>query len=111
MTGLLLGALAILAGLVWWQSATRARESAARCVARACAETGVQWLDGSVVFQRFELARDRDGSRHLRRTYVFDYCDDGVSRRQGFVALRGTDLEWIGFGPTGVAAPEPGRLP
>ena len=90
--------------LVWWQAATRAREQAAAHVDTACREAGVQWLDGTVVLRRLEIARDRDGSRHLRRTYVFEYCDDGVSRRQGFIALRGAELEWVGFGPTAVGA-------
>lgn len=93
-----------IGAVLWWQSAVRARERAASCVESACREAGVQWLDGTVIFRRLELARDRSGARCLRRTYVFDYCDDGVSRRQGFVALRGRDLELVGFGPTAVGA-------
>ena len=104
MTQFLVVLVVALAGIAWWQASTSAREHAATYVEQACREAGVQWLDGTVVFRRLELARDRDGSRHLRRTYVFEYCDDGVSRRQGFIALRGADLEWVGFGPTGMNA-------
>ncbi len=104
MTEFLVALVAGLAVIVWWQASTRAREHAATYVEQACREAGVQWLDSTVVFRRLELARNRDGSRHLRRTYVFEYCDDGVSRRQGFIALRGAELEWVGFGPTGMDA-------
>ena len=93
-----------IAALLWWQSAVRAREQAAACVESACRDAGVQWLDGTVMFRRLQLSRDASGERCLRRTYVFDYCDDGVSRRQGFVTLRGRELELVGFGPTAVGA-------
>lgn len=99
MIELLFLALA-LGGIAWWQLSARARETAARHVAAACQESGVQWLDGTVILRRVELARDAHGERCLRRTYVFEYCDDGVSRRQGFLALRGTECEGVGFGPT-----------
>ena len=102
MTGTLVATLAFLCVIGWWQTSTRAREQAAVYVESACREAGVQWLDATVVFRRYELVRDRDGSRHLRRTYVFEYCDDGVSRHQGFIAMRGLHLEWVGFGPTAV---------
>jgi hypothetical protein len=45
-------------------------------------------------------ARDATGRLALRRTYVFDYTEDGASRRQGFVILRGHDVEIVGLGPT-----------
>ena len=102
MTEFLVALTVGLALIVWWQTATRAREQAAGHVEAACREAGVQWLDGTVVFRRLELARDRAGHRHLRRTYVFEYCDDGVSRHQGFIALCGDEVEWVGFGPTAV---------
>jgi hypothetical protein len=34
------------------------------------------------------------------RTYVFDYTENGVNRRQGFVVLRGLSLEAVGLAPT-----------
>ena len=37
------------------------------------------------------------GGSRLRRTYVFDYSQDGVTRRQGFVILLGHSLESIGL--------------
>jgi hypothetical protein len=66
----------------------------------ACEQAGVQMLDGTVAFRRLRPARDAAGRLALRRTYVFDYTEDGASRRQGFVILRGHDVEIVGLGPT-----------
>ena len=39
------------------------------------------------------------GRLTLRRSYVFDYTPDGVTRLQGFVILCGRDLEAVGLAP------------
>lgn len=104
MPELLLTLLALGLG-AWWHYTARAREAASALVASACREADVQWLDGTVVLRRVELARNAYGERCLRRTYVFDYSDDGHSRRQGFVTLRGLDSDGVGFGPTLVRSP------
>jgi hypothetical protein len=97
---LLLLALAVLGVLGWWRASGEARDRANRAAHDACADAGVQLLDGTVAFQRLAPARGGDGRFALRRTYVFDYTDDGHSRRQGFVILRGRELEVVGLGPT-----------
>ena len=102
MTGILYSLLAVAIGGAWWVHAARARERAGAYVASACRDAGVQWLDGAVVLQRVELGRNAYGERCLCRTYVFEYCEDGASRRQGFLRLRGAELDWIGFGPVAV---------
>ena len=37
------------------------------------------------------------GGCGCERTYLFDYSQDGVTRRQGFVILLGHSLESIGL--------------
>jgi hypothetical protein len=83
-----------------WQSAMRSRDLANRAAREACERGEVQLLDGTVAFRKLAFARGGDGRLGLRRTYVFDYSDDGYSRRQGFVIVRGTELEVVGLGPT-----------
>jgi Protein of unknown function (DUF3301) len=92
---LVFGALALL-----WRINVAARATANEAAHAACAEAGVQLLDGTVVFRSWRFARGADDRMAFRRNYVFDYSDDGVSRRQGFVILRGRDVELIGLGPT-----------
>ena len=87
--------------LVWfWQANVEARSAANEAAFTACAEAGVQLLDGTVVFRSWRLTRGQDDRLGLRRHYGFDYSDDGTSRRQGFVTMRGRDVELVGLGPT-----------
>ncbi len=102
MTQILYSLLAVGVGGAWWVQSARAREWACGRVADACREADVQWLDGAVVLKRIELGRNAHGERCLCRTYVFEYSEDGASRRQGFLRLRGAELDWIGFGPVAV---------
>lgn len=93
-------ALAGGAVALWWRSAVEARDRANVAAKRACEREGVQFLDGTVAFQRLAPARNAEGRFTLRRTYVFDYSDDGERRRQGFVVLGGREVELVGLGPT-----------
>jgi hypothetical protein len=92
--------VAILALAIFWQSTMAAREAANVAAVDACAERGAQLLDGTVAFRQMRLQRGRDGRMGLRRTYVFDYSEDGETRRQGFVIVSGRRVEFVGLGPT-----------
>ena len=59
----------------------------------------MQLLDGTVAFSRFGTGRDATGRWGVLRNYVFDYTDNGISRYQGFVVLRGLNLEAVGLAP------------
>jgi hypothetical protein len=93
-------ALAMGAFALFWRANVEARTVANEAAYEACAEAGVQLLDGTVVFRSWRFTRGQDDRLGFRRHYVFDFSDDGVSRRQGFVTLRGRDVELIGLGPT-----------
>lgn len=82
-----------------WYSTLRAREYANHVAADTCRKLNVQFLDGTVAFTRLKPVRDATGRLTLRRSYVFDYTPDGVSRQQGFVILRGRELEAVGLAP------------
>ena len=100
MNGLLWIAIAGGVLALVWRTNVEARSVANDAAHRACNEGRLQLLDGTVAFRRAKLARATDGRLTLLRTYVFDYSDDGASRRQGFVILRGRDVEIVGLGPT-----------
>ena len=94
----LLALLLGLVGVAWlWHANLGAREQANVAALETCQSTGAQLLDGTVAFRGFGAARDAYGRLKLRRTYVFDYSQDGVTRRQGFVILLGDSLESIGL--------------
>lgn len=94
------GILALLLAGWAWHASLAARELANRIAAETCTRAGVQLLDGTVSSQKFSLARAADGRLALRRTYVFDYSEDGYNRRRGFVVLTGLALDSVGLGPS-----------
>jgi len=89
--------LAALAG--FWHSSLAARELANRTAMDTCASAHVQMLDGTVSINRLSLVRDSRAPVAWRRSYVFDYTEDGFSRRRGFVVLTGDRVDTVGLGP------------
>lgn len=98
--GLLLIALAGGVLALIWRANLEARGLANDAAHAACSDARLQLLDGTVAFKSWRPSRGDDGRLAMLRTYVFDYSDDGASRRQGFVILRGRDVEIVGLGPT-----------
>jgi hypothetical protein len=91
----------VVAALVWlWRDGVEARGVAFEAAHEACERAGLQLLDATVVFKSWRAGRGAGGGLALYRTYLFDYSDDGASRRQGFVILRGREIEIVGLGPT-----------
>jgi hypothetical protein len=98
LTWPLLAVLIGLVGVAWfWHDSLGARERANLAALDTCRNTGAQLLDGTVAFRGLRPVRGADGWLALRRTYVFDYSQDGVTRRQGFVILTGRSIDSIGL--------------
>ena len=94
---LVLAAGVLAAGYKIWQSSLDARDAANRIAKDTCSRAVVQFLDGTVAFAGFRLARGAQGGRRLLRTYTFDYTSDGFERAQGFIVLAGLRLEAVGL--------------
>jgi hypothetical protein len=94
---LVLAAGVLAGGYKIWQTSLDAREAANRIAKDTCSRAVVQFLDGTVAFAGFRLARRTHGGRRLLRTYTFDYTSDGFERAQGFVVLAGQRLEAVGL--------------
>jgi Protein of unknown function (DUF3301) len=73
--------------------AWRTREHAVRVAREACRARGLQLLDDTVQGVRTSLARDAEGLTRFRRTYVFEFSDDRVTRRAGSLVMLGAELE------------------
>ena len=81
-------ALLVAAFGVWFVfDALRARETAVRIAREACKEHGLQLLDDTV-----------HGAR-LRRTFVFEFSEDGFNRRTGSLVMLGSQLESLQLEP------------
>lgn len=93
-------ALVALVLFAWFAyDALRAREAAIRVARDACKQHGLQLLDDTVQGVRMRFARDTEGIARLRRTFVFDFSDDGVSRRAGSLVMLGTQVESLQLEP------------
>jgi hypothetical protein len=90
--------LAAMLTVAWfWHDSLGARESANAAAIETCQGTGATLLDGTVAFRRLQAVRGYGGTLELRRTYVFDYTRDGVTRQEGFVVLTGRHVDSVGL--------------
>ncbi len=90
--------LAAMLAVAWfWHDSLGARERANLAAIETCRSTGAALLDGTVAFRRLQPVRVDGGPLQLRRTYVFDYTRDGVTRQTGFVVLTGRSVDSVGL--------------
>jgi hypothetical protein len=100
-----IGFICVAIAFVWfWQDSLRARDFANAAAMSACERMGLQFLDGTAAFSGLRFARV-EGRFSLRRTYVFDYTSQSIERRQGFVILVGSTIEYVGFASEQTAQP------
>lgn len=86
--------LVLLAALVWlWFDSMRARERALATGKRACERNGLMFLDETVECIGLGFARDDYGRAALRRTYGFEFSDNGNNRRSGSIVMLGGEVE------------------
>ncbi len=94
--------LLFLVLLIWfWLDSRRAHEIAVAVCRHACAQAEVQLLDDTVSLHRLGIGRDAHGRVRLRRCFTFDFSVDGTIRRQGYLILRGLELELLHLEPRG----------
>ncbi len=78
--------------LIFWRSSRMVAEAALRGAKGACEQTGVQLLDQSVAFRRFEFKKGV-----FRRVYTFDYSPNGRERFRGMIWMRDRRLDTVAF--------------
>ena len=93
---ILLLALIALALIVWfWADSLRVREHALRACAIACQRINTQLLDETVALRRLGITRNEDGRAVWRRTYRFEYTNDGNQRLRGSVTMNGRIVDTV----------------
>jgi Protein of unknown function (DUF3301) len=95
-------AIALIIGGWLFFEALRAREAAVRATREACRRQGLQLLDDTVHGTRLRLARDAEGIVRVRRTFEFDFSEDGFNRRSGRVVMLGPTMESLQLDPYAV---------
>jgi hypothetical protein len=97
--GEILALLAAGVGVWFVVDALRAREAAIRIARQACKEHGLQLLDDTVHGARLRIVRDAQGVARLRRSFIFEFSEDGFSRRSGCLVMLGDELESLQLEP------------
>ncbi|MEP7208294.1 MAG: DUF3301 domain-containing protein [Casimicrobiaceae bacterium] len=94
-------ALILVAALIAWLvfDGLRAREAAIREAKDACRAQHVQFLDDTVRRVHTRIVRNERGTAVLQRTFVFEFSEDGTSRRGGTVVMRGDEPETTELDP------------
>ncbi|WP_338073197.1 DUF3301 domain-containing protein [Halochromatium salexigens] len=97
MTDQLLALLLVFLLGWFWLDASRAREMAVGLAQRACQERDVQLLDQAVALHRLGLRWRPQGLR-IRRVYRFEFSEEGIGRRTGYLVLLGLHLVDLSLG-------------
>jgi len=84
---------------VFFLESLRVREAAIRIAKEACRTHSLQFLDYTVQGTRTRFVRDAQGHARLRRTYRFEFSEDGIGRRAGSVVMLGSQLESLQLEP------------
>lgn len=93
-----LSIIAIILLLGWfWRDSLRAREIATALCRAGCERSQVQLLDQTVALRRLGFRWLPQGLR-FRRVYRFDFSEEGIGRRTGYLILIGQELEGISLG-------------
>ena len=88
-----LALLLLIAFLVWfWQISQRCRDMAIQIARQTCKQQGVQFLDGTASLQSVKPYYTRAGGPGIKRTYTFDYSEDGVTRRTGCIIMHNVQV-------------------
>ncbi|TVQ87445.1 MAG: DUF3301 domain-containing protein [Chromatiaceae bacterium] len=97
-------ALLLLLLLGWfWLDSLRARETALVLARRACEARDLQFLDQAVALRRLGVRWTAAGLR-LRRVYRFEFSEEGLVRRTGYLVLVGLRLTELSLGLPAAAA-------
>ena len=80
--------LIFLLFLVWfWQASLACRDQAIRTARDTCKHSNIQFLDGTVSLQNIRPYYSRNNGAGLKRTYIFEYSEDGITRKDGCIVM------------------------
>ncbi len=88
--------LLFLVLLVWfWKASLESRDLAIRVARETCKHNNIQFLDGSASLQNIRPFYSRNSGPGLKRTYTFDYSDDGISRQTGCIMMENMQITTV----------------
>ena len=73
--------LVILLLVLFWQYSLRCRDIAIETARNTCRHHNAQFLDGTASLSAIRPYFSSESGFALKRTYTFDYSEDGIDRR------------------------------
>lgn len=93
-----LSGILVIGLIIWfWLDSARSREMATAICSKACKLREVQFLDQTVALSRIGISRTQNGIR-LRRTFRFDFSEEGQSRHSGHIVMVGIHMQEFSLG-------------
>jgi hypothetical protein len=91
-----LALLIIIALLVWfWQVSQQCRDIAIQVARQTCKQQGLQFLDGTASLKSIRPFLSRSAGPGFKRTYTFDYSEDGIGRRSGCIIMHNARISSV----------------
>jgi hypothetical protein len=91
--------LLFLVCLVWfWQASLASRDLAITTARETCKHNSVQFLDGTASLQNIRPYYSRNSGPGLKRTYTFDYSEDGITRQTGCIVMHNMEITTVLLG-------------
>jgi len=91
----------ITLGLIayYWSYTQKLKSIALRAAKNRCNESGVQFLDHTVVYNQFKWQKNANGQKRLFREYLFDFTSTGEQRYQGRILLQAHHIVSVELDP------------
>lgn len=91
-----LSLLLIIAFLVWfWQLSQLCRDTAIQVARQTCKHQGLQFLDGTASLKSIRPYFTHASGPGFKRTYTFDYSEDGVGRHSGCIIMHNAQVSSV----------------
>ncbi|MCK5383443.1 MAG: DUF3301 domain-containing protein [Gammaproteobacteria bacterium] len=91
-----LALLLLIVVLVWfWQVSQHCRDLAIVTARETCKRQGVQFLDGTASLQTIRPYFKHANGPGIKRTYTFDYSEDGIERRTGCIIMHNARISAV----------------
>ena len=87
--------LAIVLVFMFWQFSLRCHDIAIETARKICRERNSQFLDGTASLKTMRPYFSRKNGFVLRRTYTFDYSEDGIGRLTGCIVMLNTRVDTV----------------
>jgi hypothetical protein len=88
--------LLFLVLLVWfWQASLATRDRAIATARETCKHRGIQFLDGTASLQNIRPYYSRASGPGFKRTYTFEYSEDGITRQNGCIVMHNLQITTV----------------